>query len=49
MQEYHWQETSDGRRGERPAKDGADHPIGALRYLATRMYLKSGRVHERRW
>ncbi|MCX5655423.1 MAG: hypothetical protein NTY65_12315 [Planctomycetota bacterium] len=49
MQEYHWEETDDGRRGERPAKDGADHPIDALRYLATGLYLKRSRVHERSW
>jgi hypothetical protein len=49
MQEYHWEETRDGRRGERPAKDGADHPIDALRYLATGLFLRRGRLHERKW
>jgi len=49
MQEYHWAETDDGRRGERPAKDGSDHPIDALRYLATGLFLKRGQLHERRW
>ncbi|MCX5677436.1 MAG: hypothetical protein NTX87_20845, partial [Planctomycetota bacterium] len=42
MQEYHWDEAEDGRRGERPAKDGADHPIDALRYLATGLFLRRG-------
>ena len=49
MQEYHWEETQDGRLSERPAKDGADHPIDALRYLATGLFLRRGRLHERRW
>jgi hypothetical protein len=49
MQEYHWDEADDGRRGERPAKDGSDHPIDALRYLATGLFLKRGQLHERRW
>jgi len=49
MQEYHWDEADDGRRGERPAKDGSDHPIDALRYLATGLFLKRGQMHERRW
>jgi len=49
MQEYHWEETQDGRLSERPAKDGADHPIDALRYLVTGLFLGRGRVHERRW
>jgi len=49
LQEYHWQETPDGRRGERPAKDGADHPIDALRYLVTGLFLRRGTLRERRW
>jgi hypothetical protein len=49
FQEYHWDERPDGRRDERPAKDGADHPIDALRYLATGLFLRRGRVQARRW
>jgi len=49
FQEYHWDESDDGRRNERPAKDGADHPIDALRYLVTGLFLKRERVRERRW
>jgi len=49
LQEYHWEETPDGRRGERPAKDGADHPIDALRYLVTGLFLRRGTLRERRW
>ena len=49
MQEYHWEEMQDGRLSERPAKDGADHPIDALRYLATGLFLRRGRLYERRW
>jgi hypothetical protein len=49
MQEYHWDEADDGRRGERPAKDGADHPIDALRYLTTGLFLKRGKVSAQRW
>jgi hypothetical protein len=49
MQEYHWDERAAGDRRERPAKDGADHPIDALRYLVTGLCLDRGRVRERRW
>jgi hypothetical protein len=49
LQEYHWEETPDGRRGERPAKDGADHPIDALRYLVTGLFLRRAALRERRW
>ena len=49
FQEYHWDESSEGRRSERPAKDGADHPIDALRYLVTGLFLRRDRVRERRW
>jgi hypothetical protein len=49
FQEYHWDESDDGRRNERPAKDGADHPIDALRYLVTGLFLKREAVRERRW
>jgi hypothetical protein len=49
FQEYHWSESAGGERSERPAKDGADHPIDALRYFATGLFLRRGRVRERRW
>ena len=49
LQEYHWEEGPEGRRSETPAKDGADHPIDALRYLMTGLFLGRGRVRERRW
>jgi len=49
LQEYHWDEGPEGRRSETPAKDGADHPIDALRYLLTGLFLGRGRVRERRW
>jgi hypothetical protein len=49
MQEYHWDDRPTGLRSERPAKDGADHPIDALRYLVTGLCLGRGRVRERRW
>lgn len=49
LQEYHWDEGPEGRRSETPAKDGADHPIDALRYLMTGLFLGRGRVRERRW
>jgi len=49
LEEYHWDESADGRRSERPAKDGADHPIDALRYLVTGLFLKRGSLRERRW
>jgi len=49
FQEYHWDESPDGRRSERPAKDGADHPIDAMRYLVTGLFLKRGVLRERRW
>jgi hypothetical protein len=49
MQEYHWDDRPTGLRPERPAKDGADHPIDALRYLVTGLCLGRGRVRERRW
>jgi hypothetical protein len=44
MQEYHWIESGGGDRRETPAKDGADHPIDALRYLVTGLFLKRGAV-----
>jgi hypothetical protein len=40
MQEYHWDENPDGLRGERPAKDGPDHAIDALRYLVTGLFAR---------
>ena len=46
---YRWEERSDGARTERPAKDGADHPMDALRYLVTGLFLGRGRVRVRRW
>jgi len=49
FQEYHWDESPDGRRSERPAKDGADHPIDAMRYLVTGLFLRRGTLRERRW
>ena len=49
FQEYHWDESGDGHRNERPAKDGADHPIDALRYLVTGLFLRRDGVRERRW
>ncbi len=49
LQEYHWSESPAGERSERPAKDGADHPIDALRYFAAGVFLRRGRVRERRW
>jgi len=49
FQEYHWTESVEGQLSERPAKDGADHPIDALRYLLTGLFLGRGRVRERRW
>jgi len=49
FQQYHWDESADGRRSERPAKDGADHPIDALRYLVTGLFLRRGALRERRW
>ena len=49
FQQYHWDESPDGTRTERPAKDGADHPIDALRYLATGLLLGRDRVRVRRW
>jgi hypothetical protein len=49
FQEYHWDDRPEGRRSERPAKDGADHPIDALRYLVTGLFLKPSRTNERGW
>ena len=49
FQEYHWDESPGGRRSERPAKDGADHPIDAMRYLVTGLFLRRGTLRERRW
>ena len=49
FQEYHWRESRDGTMAERPAKDGADHPIDALRYLVTGLFLEGSRARERRW
>jgi hypothetical protein len=48
MQEYHWDQRQ-GQVSERPAKDGADHPIDALRYLVTGLCLARGRLRVRRW
>jgi len=49
FQQYRWEETPNGARSERPAKDGADHPIDALRYLVTGLFLRRDRVRVRRW
>jgi hypothetical protein len=46
---YRWEETPDGARTERPAKDGADHPMDALRYLVTGLFLDRETVRETRW
>jgi hypothetical protein len=48
MQEYHWDQRQ-GQRRERPAKDGADHPIDAFRYLVTGLCLARARVRVRSW
>ena len=49
LQEYHWNEAREGALAERPAKDGADHPIDALRYLLTGLFLRPGRMRRRAW
>jgi len=49
LQEYHWSASRGGTMAERPAKNGADHPIDALRYLVTGLFLAPGRARERRW
>jgi hypothetical protein len=49
FQEYHWRESRDGTMAERPAKDGADHPLDALRYLVTGLFLGGSQARERRW
>jgi len=49
LQEYHWSASREGTMAERPAKDGADHPIDALRYLVTGLFLGGSRARERRW
>jgi len=49
FQEYHWRGSRDGTMAERPAKDGADHPIDALRYLVTGLFLGGSQARERRW
>jgi hypothetical protein len=46
---YHWEEPPSGSLSERPAKDGADHPIDALRYLITGLCLERRRVGVRGW
>ncbi len=46
---YHWQEAPSGVRREVPAKDGADHPMDALRYLVAGVFLGRGRARARRW
>jgi hypothetical protein len=46
---YRWEETPDGSRSERPAKDGADHPMDALRYLVTGLFLGRDGVRVRKW
>jgi hypothetical protein len=47
LQEYHWDESDAGLRSERPAKDGPDHAVDALRYLVTGLWLRRGAVRER--
>jgi hypothetical protein len=49
FQEYHWEESATGDRNERPAKDGADHPIDALRYLVAGLFLRKAALKERVW
>jgi len=49
FREYHWDESPDGLRRERPAKDGADHPIDALRYLLTGLTRPRSRVRIQSW
>jgi hypothetical protein len=49
LEEYHWSASREGTMAERPAKDGADHPIDALRYLVTGLFLGGSRARERRW
>jgi len=49
LQEYHWDRCEGNPRSERPAKDGADHPIDALRYLVTGLFLARNRLRERTW
>ena len=49
LEQYHWAEAGGGRLAEVPAKDGADHPLDALRYLVTALFLARGEVRERRW
>ena len=52
FQEYHWDDAGGdggGLRSERPAKDGPDHCIDALRYLMAGLYLRRGEVRERLW
>jgi len=49
LQEYHWSASREGTMAERPAKDGADHPIDALRYLVTGLFLGGSHARERRW
>ena len=49
LEEYHWSASREGTMAERPAKDGADHPIDALRYLVTGLFLARGKVRERKY
>jgi hypothetical protein len=49
FQEYHWGGLRDGTLAERPAKDGTDHPLDALRYLVTGLFLGGSQARERRW
>jgi len=49
LEEYHWSASREGTMAERPAKDGADHPIDALRYLVTGLFLGGSGARERRW
>ena len=49
FQDYHWSSSADGALSERPAKDGADHPIDALRYLVTGLFGRRSRLRTRSW
>ncbi len=49
MQAYRWRRRRGGEVSEKPAKDGSDHPIDALRYLVTGLLLGHGKTEDRRW
>ena len=49
FQEYHWGSAREGALSERPAKDGSDHPLDALRYLVTGLFLRPGAARRKAW